>query len=135
MPWHRERDLEKEQYWRTQLANCSKSGLSGAAYCRHNGVSYSQFASWKTAIKERDAESHKRSTNNRPLGERRQKPVSLNNRERFVDFAPVKVIERRESELPPISLEIVLRRGFVVRVNSGCPLGFLSDVVSTLERC
>lgn len=50
------RDAEKEAYWRKFLTQWRHSGLSQAEFCRRHGLNANTFSSWKTIIRERDAQ-------------------------------------------------------------------------------
>lgn len=41
---------EKAQVWRKRLAACRASGLSTAAFCREQGLSYAQYMYWQRRL-------------------------------------------------------------------------------------
>jgi hypothetical protein len=50
------RDLEKERYWRNQIASWRISGLSQTAFCRQENLNFHTFSSWTYIIRDRDEE-------------------------------------------------------------------------------
>jgi hypothetical protein len=41
---------DKAEVWNRRLAACSASGLSTAAFCREQGLSYAQFMYWQRRL-------------------------------------------------------------------------------------
>jgi len=139
--------LFEERRWRALLADWSRSGFSGAEYCRRNEVKYTLFADWKKKIKRRDAEAsggEKKERASRHKISSRAKQRALprrvdNEQAHGVEFAEVRVVERQEQPLVQKSrsgtgpLEIEFRSGTLIRVAEDCSLRLLSAVVSLLE--
>jgi len=44
------RDVEKENYWKTQIVLWQKSGLSVRAFCQEHGVIESSFYAWRREL-------------------------------------------------------------------------------------
>ena len=117
MPKKGEIDLRKDRYWRSVLADFEKSGMSGQAYCRSRGISYSAFASRRRRLPARDAGAARSSA-------------------RQVEFAPVTlkpspVLDTPVAGVEPI--EIVFPTGVTLRVPEGFSASSLADIVSILE--
>lgn len=118
MPKKGEIDLRKERYWKAVISDFEKSGLSGRAYCRDKGISYTAFATRR-----------RRLTNSTDVG---SKPGSTHR----VDFAPVALKSSPQepsfsSQVEP--LEIVFPTGVTVRVPGGYSVTALAEIVSILE--
>lgn len=45
----------KRRFWEHHLAECNRSGLSQAQYCRQNGISVKTFGYWKRKLGRCDA--------------------------------------------------------------------------------
>lgn len=50
----RQRDPDREQFWRETIAAWRASGLSVPAYCRRHQVSVASFYSWRRELRRRD---------------------------------------------------------------------------------
>jgi hypothetical protein len=50
------RDAAKERFWRRVLKRQARSGLTGRAFCRREGLSEPSYYGWKRIIAERDVE-------------------------------------------------------------------------------
>src|SRR5271163_2401888 len=48
-------DPSKERYWRAEIEQQLKSGLSGPEFCRQREYKYSLFADWRTRLRKLDA--------------------------------------------------------------------------------
>jgi hypothetical protein len=120
-------DPARERYWRGVIADCEASELSRMAYCREHGISYTQLQNWRRRLPLRDAESAaRRRRQGRGAGRRTKKAI---------EFLPVCVLDQPKDEAAPgpARVELVLNCGTTVRLDSGCPLPFLSSVISVLE--
>ena len=54
---NRQRDMEKERFWRELLSRQAASGLSVRAFCRQEGLGESSLHAWRRTIRERDGEA------------------------------------------------------------------------------
>lgn len=43
------------EFWREEIAKFKSSGLSGAAYCRKYGLSYTTFANWRQRLRREES--------------------------------------------------------------------------------
>jgi hypothetical protein len=50
------RDLEKERYWRRQVADWHKSGLTAQEFCRQRDLNKNNLYSWQKELVKRDQE-------------------------------------------------------------------------------
>lgn len=55
----RQRDVEREAYWRRMLDRQRKSGLSVRAYCVREGLRESACRAWRRMLQHRDAEQRR----------------------------------------------------------------------------
>lgn len=113
---------QREEHWRRVLARQDQSGLTGAAFCRREGVKESALSWWARELNERDGARRKASASKTPRKPRR--PA----------FVPVRVIE----EAPRTSaigaeVEVVTRGGHVIRLRPGFDAETLRQVVAALE--
>ena len=108
----RQRDLDKERFWREVLARQASSGLSGRAFCRQEQLAESAFYAWRRTIALRDGV-----TNRRPPA-----------------FVPVVVSDRapRESSRES-SLALEFSGGRVLRLPESIPAQRLAELVHALE--
>jgi hypothetical protein len=65
-------DKAKRAWWQVHVDAARESGLSGAAYCRKQGLDYSSFLQWRVALDEWEA----RKTEHRRRWKNRYKPIS-----------------------------------------------------------
>ena len=50
------RDLEKERYWRHQVAEWRNSGLTARVFCQDHGISEGNLHTWQRELVKRDRE-------------------------------------------------------------------------------
>lgn len=122
MPRKGEIDREKQRYWQGVMADFERSGLSGQAYCRANGISYTAFAD------RRRRRSSQRQAHPRGCAPKNPKAVP---------FAELRVSDDTKSRTSDIvaggvgtALEIVLPSGITIRMASP---SMLSTVLPILE--
>jgi transposase-like protein len=114
-----ERDLRKEQFWRQQVRQWRRSGLSIRGFCRQHGLAEASFYAWRRTLAERV-----------PLAQRRPRPQPANGTaDQPPAFVPVQVVPAP----PAAPLEIVLGPGRVVRVPPGFDAATLRQLLATLE--
>src|SRR5262245_227628 len=99
-------DPGRERLWRKRLARWKASGLKVGAFCEREGVTPTAFAHWRKEIAARDARRAKTAD-----------PV----------FVPVQVLPG------PITLDVALPGGRVVRVPPGFDPNHLRAVIAALE--
>jgi hypothetical protein len=160
MPPHLRRDMAKERRWRGVIANWQASGISITEYCRLHDVPYRDLTNWRRIIRTRDLEQRTASpkvdhrTKKRagrtqgdaiwPSEKVAQQPDTAlqfpRRRQGSVDFAEVQLIDKQKDEEEQsgsdggVVIEVVLPSGISLRLKAGCPLNFLSSVVSSLEN-
>ena len=113
-----ERDRGKELFWRQQLRQWRRSGLTIRAFCTEHGLAEASFYAWRQTLGQRDQEAQRR------LPPARNSPTSLP-----PVFVPVRVV--------PVSapaLEVVLGPGRVVRVPPGFDAATLRQLLAVLEE-
>ena len=94
----------RREYWRRVLETWSRSGVSQTAFCREQGLSRNAFTYWK-----------------------RQMGIASRRRGGFVEL---------RSRLEPVvsrKVEIRLRNGMRMSVDSGCDPAGLAEMVRALE--
>ena len=77
---------EREQNWRSIIANWQRSDLSGAAFCREQGLVYYQFQYWRQKYRQIDEELGQQQTTSRQLV-----PVQLTHRSVAQEEAPLQL--------------------------------------------
>lgn len=117
MVW--ERDVGKEREWRRHLARWRRSGLTVREYCGAEELAEHNFYAWKRALAERDRQANR-------SRERR-------GRRRAVPFVPVQVVADEPTSPPAGSIEVVLGNGRVLRLEPGCDLQVVKQLVAMLE--
>jgi transposase-like protein len=113
-----ERDRGKERFWRHTLRQWRRSGLSVRAFCAEYDLSEPLFYAWRRVIAERDQ------ARVASRGARREA------RNAAPTFVPLRVIDAPA----PASLEVVLERGQVVRVQRGFDTDTLRQLLAVLEE-
>ena len=144
------RDPEKEKFWRRTLLEYRSSGLGQTEFCRQRGVNVNSLNAWARILRARDGEEMK-SKSRTSVKSGRRSLVSTANLAELGDrsneimpesFVPVEVVDSSREVTKPKSdvavqshfLEVLLRRGIVIRVSSQCPQKFLGEVVSMLDE-
>ena len=117
-------DLGKERFWRRQLKQWRRSGLTIREYCAEHGLSEPSLYSWRRVIAARDQERSavRAGRARREPGDGRVKEAPA--------FVPVHVV----APLAAPALEIVLHPGRVVRVPSGFDAATLRQLLAVLEE-
>lgn len=99
------RSKEKEAYWRDLMERQVASGQNAAAFCEGEGIRPDFFYSWRALLKKRDLEAADVSVAaNKPLAQPRPK------------FVPVRVVEEKQADAPPPTVEVETPSGLKVRV-------------------
>ena len=115
-----ERDRGKERFWRQQLRQWRRSGLTIRAFCQQHGLTEASFYAWRRTLGQRDQEVQRRP---RPA---RNRPTDL-----APVFVPVRVVPVPVSAA---ALEVVLGPGRVVRVPAGFDAATLRQFLAVLEE-
>jgi transposase-like protein len=118
----RQRDRDKECFWRRVLQQFQQSGQSVRAFCEAHGLSEQSFYAWRRTIQERDRQSTAKS---RRESRSASNPVTGHGRPAFV---PVSIAA---SAAP---LEVVLRDGCVVRVPAPFDAATLRQLLAVLAE-
>jgi hypothetical protein len=130
MAWGRERDRDKERYWRQVLRQWQRSGQGVRAYCIEYGLSEPSFYAWRRTIQQRNRQA-----------ERRLRPRPQQARDRtgthgwhgypaagLPAFVPVTIAA------PAPALEVLLRAGHIVRVPAGFDAATLRQLLTVLDE-
>jgi transposase len=122
----RERDVNKERFWRGAIRRWQRSGRTIRGFCREQGLSEVSFHAWRRTIAQRDEQVALATAVEREPIER--EPV-----EREPVFVPLR--------LPPtvptanaVGLELVLGCGRIVRVPPGFDGATLQALLAVLEE-
>src|SRR5450631_3954109 len=106
-----QRRASQEQFWRAMLRRWHSSGLSVRAFCEEHGLAAPTFYAWRRTLAEREAAAR---------------------------FVPVQVIPEPNPQTTaaglPISLELVLGAGRVLRVAPGFDGPTLRRLLALLEE-
>ena len=109
----RTRSLEKERQWRELLQQQAVSGLSVREFCEYEGLSEPSFYAWRKKLRERPAETARRS----------EQPADDSQL-----FVPLQLLD------PAGSLEIVHPRGYRIQVTGDVNPVALRHVIEALEE-
>ncbi|CAN5300397.1 hypothetical protein BH10CYA1_BH10CYA1_62340 [soil metagenome] len=143
MPRNGARDMAKEHHWRSLLKDWQASAINGAEYCRRHEINYTQFKDWQKIIRRRDAESPTSTSRKSgwPKGKPRKDAAKRVERSSSTATSEVAFVAAKIRDPIAVSatiehaeMEIILRCGIVLRVNSDCQPIFLSTVVAALEN-
>ena len=123
---NKNRNAERERFWRGVLARFAKSGRQVREFCRDNRLSEPSFYAWRRTIAERDAEKTSGRLARRQAAPRRRKTPA---------FLPVVM---RQDALPPLgvsttAITVELRGGRVLRLPESIPAERLAAIVIALE--
>lgn len=124
----RQRDVEKEQFWRRIIEGHASSKLSVRGYCAQHGVSEPSFFAWRRELAGRDSESSKSSG-------RVRRPTRSKVATKQPSAAHFAKLHIAPSELlsSATCIEIVLPTGVGVRIGRGVCRQTLADVLAVLE--
>jgi len=106
----KQRDGDKERFWRTLFLRRLSSKVSVAAFCQEQGVSEASFYAWRRILKQRDGEG--------------------------VHLVPVQVVteETRVGASVAAGLELILGNGRVLRIGPAFDAVTLARLLSVLEE-
>lgn len=104
----------REPYWRELTARWERSGLTRAEFCRRESVSPGTFSWWRHELKRRDAEAA-RGNGKGPA------------------FVPVRVVDYPARSSTRSTMEVVLRGGRLVRIQTELGVEDLAKMVLALE--
>lgn len=124
-------DLPKLRYWKSVLADFERSGLTGQAYCREKGITYTAFANRRRKLSGKlQGNGRQETRSKKPTGNKR---VCERNVGEQVEFAEVLIKPSLQSSAAADRLEVVLPTGTVLRVPAAYPVVDLAEVISALE--
>ena len=121
--------LPRREYWRALIAECGRSGLSQAEFCRRRGIPPGTLSCWKHTLS-REATRARRPSASVPAPPARP------------TFLPVRVTDPQPPRGEPQpgatpggagELEIALGSGRLVRVRGRVDAQWLGQVIVTLE--
>ena len=128
------------------------SGLSQAEFCRREGYQQWQLSEWRRWVEKYETQREAPSVPMRPDRIKSRRKVSKGKRPRPAQeheenapgtrpFVPVQLVDastegtqQRPANIFNSVIELVLKRGQIIRVAPNCPPQFLSAVVATLEH-
>lgn len=116
------RSLEREQFWRRQIARQEGSGVGVRAYCSRERLSEASFYGWRQELKGRD----QRKGDPQPTTAARQARRPQQSQARAA-FLPIAIAARREAPI-----EIVLPQEITVRVWPEVEQATLARVLAAL---
>jgi transposase len=109
----RQRDPEREAFWRESLARQRQSGLSVRAWCSQEGVTETTFYYWQRAIAQRDRENDSAAAGT---------PA----------FVPL-VLTQVTGDARPERIVLRLRGGRRMRLPAGMEVGLVAQLVHAIE--
>jgi transposase-like protein len=107
----RERDVNKERFWRNAIRRWGRSGQTIRGFCREHGLSEAAFHSWRRTIARRDGQVPSAT----PV---EPEPI----------FVPIRVTPAATAPL-----ELVIGSGRIVRVSPGFDAATLRTLLAVLE--
>ena len=107
------RQRKRERHWRKHLGAWRGSGLSQAAYCRHEGLSPADFSCWKHELARRDERNPTRGA-----------PEST-------AFVPIKLTTAGAADV--CACEVVLQNGLRLRIGSGVAVSRVAELAAALD--
>jgi hypothetical protein len=120
------RDCGKERFWRRMVRVWRRSGLSVRAFCAEHGLAEPSFYAWRRIVAQRDQESARVRAKPERGSVRRAEPAG----EDAPVFVPLRVIDVATQ----VTLEVVLERGRVVRVQRGFDANTLRQLLAVLDE-
>ena len=120
---NRNRDAEKDQYWRLVMEEFRGSGLGVREFCRREGLRESSFYAWPRELGNREANNSARPKVSRPNrnGKKTQKPATP---------AIVEVVTR--STASSQAIEIETPAGFTIRLGQEVDRKLIALVLSSM---
>ncbi len=137
-------DPEKENQVIAQMAKFEASGLTGAEFCRREGIKYTRFADWKRRFGRRERIQVSAAAR-RPKAPRTQRqgrgkrapqlePAQRKDADLNMGFAPVRVVDTEITPRPINSpIEILLPNSVRIFVSEPSCLGLLAGIVAVLD--
>jgi len=115
----RQRDLDKERFWRRTIREWRRSGLSVREFCDWQQLSEAAFFAWRRKLVERDQDSESQ------IG----KTVAVQ-----PQFIPVQVVPDVARDVRAVDcLEVQLPTGVRLQIPAGFDRQTLADVLAILE--
>jgi hypothetical protein len=115
----RQRDGDKERFWRDVVRRWQRSGQSIRAFCREQRLAEQAFHSWRRTLTQRDRQDKPTVVPPQP----EPKPL----------FVPLRVIPSAPS-VHRSALEVVAASGRVIRVLPGFDAATLQHLLAALEE-
>ncbi len=115
---------DRASYWRSVIAECSKSGLSQRAYCERHGLANGTLSWWKHHLRTASRRTKRGST---AVTESRFAEVQV--REDAISGSAASF-----SAVSVAPLEVVVAGDLVVRVHGDCDESLLLRVITALRR-
>lgn len=132
-----QRDAEKEQFWRSVMAEQRKSGLNVRAFCRRESVAEPSFYAWRRELERRDGQSRQASP--RPVRLAKQARQAAKHSRTLVPVEvvdPAKIRPAAEQDTATPNVEIVMPGGWRLHLAADIDperLRALLDVVADRE--
>jgi len=137
------KDIEKEEYWRAVLKQCSQSQQSQSAFCKEQGLNKNTFWYWKSVISQRDAEKARINKGYKRRRAAATKTAQAESPPLFARFAIADLSptetgppprKSSQSEIPPsVAAEIVdANNGRRLRVFNGADQATVTALISAL---
>ena len=120
---NRERNSNREKFWRDMLTRFKASGLSVRTFCQQEQLSEPSFYGWRQTIRLRD--EHRDVALNQPLSSR-----SAKRRRKPAAFVPVVVDQGSFSATAGMSLE--LRGGRTLRLSDSISIERVTALIRAL---
>jgi hypothetical protein len=118
------RSPEKEAYWRKMLHRRRRDGVSVRQFCKDHSLSEASFFSWQREIAMRDRQATDTSENGSSSSRAKQAVAQQVNPSPFI---PLRLTSAS-------AMELVHRRGHVLRIPAGFDGDCLEKVLQLLDR-
>ena len=126
---NRERNSNREKFWRDMLTRFKASGLSVRTFCQQEQLSEPSFYGWRQTIRLRD--EHRDVALNQPLSSQPLSSRSAKRRRKPAAFVPVVVDQGSVSATAGMSLE--LRGGRTLRLSDSISIERVTALIRALE--
>jgi hypothetical protein len=124
---NRNRDADKDQYWRLVMEEFRGSGLGVREFCRREGLRESSFYAWRRELGNRDAQRLARPKVSRPNRNGKQAQKSATS-------ALVEVVTRPTARSQAIEIETPA--GYTIRLGQEADRELVASVLaSVIPRC
>jgi|AGTN01.3.fsa_nt_gi hypothetical protein len=126
------RDLEKEKFWRSTIADQQKSAQSQAEYCRLHGLNENSFSWWKRELPAREQQDRRERAQARKLAKQQAAaPVPVE----APSFVPLVLAGTENGSSEENGLLEIRFPGAAVLVHPGADVKAIRSVILAFREC